>query len=98
MQIPTSEQIEKQVSVAADNQLTQKVCESALKKLSSNKNKKRKRKGLAKEIAKATNKTNLLSETVHDTIWLSVESMVQDWIGQKKKTILATISYLLLLQ
>ena len=51
-----------------DKQLNQKVCESALKKLSSNKNKKRKRKGLAKEIAKATNKTNLLSETVHDTI------------------------------
>ena len=38
-----------------------------LKKLSS-KNKKRKRKGLAKEIAKATNKTNLISETVHATI------------------------------
>ena len=27
-----------------------------------------------------------------------VEGMVQDWIGQKKKTILATISYLFLLQ
>ena len=26
-----------------------------------------------------------------------VEGMVQDWIGQKKKTILATISYLFLL-
>ena len=68
MQIPTSVQIEKQVSVEGDNQLNQKVCESALKKLSSNKNKRRKRNGLAKEIAKATNKTNLLSETVHDTI------------------------------
>ena len=29
---------------------------------------KRKRKGLANEIAKATNRTNSLSETVHDTI------------------------------
>ena len=67
MQEPTSVQIEKQVSVEVDNQLNQKVCASALKKLSS-KNKKRKRKGLAKEIAKATNKTNLISETVHATI------------------------------
>ena len=32
MQMPTSEQIKKQVSVQVDNQLHQKVCESALKK------------------------------------------------------------------
>ena len=30
MQVPTSVQIEKQVSVEVDNQLNQKVCESAL--------------------------------------------------------------------
>ena len=29
---------------------------------------------------------------------IHVEGMVQDWISQKKKTILATISYLFLLQ
>ena len=31
-------------------------------------------------------------------IYACVEGMVQDWIGQKKMTILATISYLFLLQ
>ena len=45
MQVPTSVQIEKQVSVEVDNQLNQKVCASALKKLSSNKNKKESERG-----------------------------------------------------
>ena len=68
MQVPTSVQIEKQVSVEVDNQLNQKVCESALKKLPSKRNKKRKRKGLAQSISQTTNRTNSLVDTVHETI------------------------------
>ena len=61
MQIPTSVQIEKQVSVEVDNQLNQKVCESALKKLPSKRNRKgkRKRKGLAQAIAQTTKQNKL---------------------------------------
>ena len=51
-----------------DNQLIQKVCESALKKLPSKRNKKRKRKGLAQSISQTTNRTNSLVDTVHETI------------------------------
>ena len=51
MQEPTSVQNEKQVSVEVDNKLNQKVCVSALKKLSSKKNKKRKGKGLANKLS-----------------------------------------------
>ena len=68
MQVPTSIQTEKQVSVEVDNQLNQKVCESALKKLPSKRNKKRKRKGLAQSISQTTNRTNSLVDTVHETI------------------------------
>ena len=68
MQKPTSQQIEEQVSVEVDNQLSEKVCASALKKSSSKKNKKRKRKGLAQAIAQSTNRTIDLGETVHETI------------------------------
>ena len=68
MQIPTSVQIEKQVSVEVDNQPNQKVCESALKKLPSKRNRNRKRKGLAQAITQTTNRTNTLVETVHETI------------------------------
>ena len=67
MQKSTSEQIEEQVLGEVDNQLNQTVCESAFKKLSSNK-KKRKRKGLAHAIARTTNGTTTLGETVHETI------------------------------
>ena len=67
LQQPTSQQIKEQVSVEVDKQLPEKVCESALKKPSSSK-KKRKRKGLAHEIAQSTNRTTPLSETVHNTI------------------------------
>ena len=65
MQRPTSEQIEKQFSVEVDSQLNQNVCESAFKKPSSKKNKKRKRKGLHTRLL---NRTTTLSETVHKTI------------------------------
>ena len=66
MQVPTSVQNKTQVLVKVDNQLTQKVCKSALKNFPQ-REKRKERKGLANEIAKDSNRTNLHSETVHDT-------------------------------